>query len=297
MIIRALALVLVLAVLGGGVWQHMRYLQVRRTVLDDRQPLVYAGRTFHVLTFVKIDLGKSIIDEVRSLRELIEVPGGGLVVYAGQAGPAVVVSEQIPSDWSALVFAQYPSRKIYDEFSASERYRTGIKRFERAYDHGVERSAGINLILPQGLLVLRLFDMLRGAPSSFPFVPAGDEASPKQQAKMKEMEQLDTLRSLREDAVVIFNLIKPGSEKEQSADRSYTRKMLRGMAEGGYGPMHMGRAITIEGEADFEQFAAVYYPGIDFLQKMIGSSFMARIGGDKQLGDSLAVVTVPIHFD
>jgi hypothetical protein len=27
---------------------------------------------------------------------------------------------------------------------------------------------------------------------------------------------------------------------------------------------------------------------------MLGSTFMSRIGGDKQLGDSLAVITVPI---
>lgn len=95
-------------------------------------------------------------------------------------------------------------------------------------------------------------------------------------------------------AVVIFNLIKPGSEAQRRADRSYSRKMLSGMAEGGYGPMHMGRAVTVEGDADFDQFVAVYYPGIDFVQRMIGSIFMSRIGGDKQLGDSLAVITVPI---
>jgi hypothetical protein len=93
---------------------------------------------------------------------------------------------------------------------------------------------------------------------------------------------------------VIFNLIKPGNAEQRRADRGYARQMMRGMAEGGYGPMHMGKAITIEGDAEFQQFAAIYYPGIDFFQRMLSSTFMSRIGGDKQLGDSLAVITVPI---
>ena len=60
-----------------------------------------------------------------------------------------------------------------------------------------------------------------------------------------------------------------------------------------HGPMHLGRAVTVEGDAEFSAVAAVYYPGIDYMQNMIGSTFMNRIGEGKQQGDSLAVVTVP----
>jgi len=294
MIFRGLALILVFAALGAGVWQHRRYLRIRRKIADDRQPLLHPGRTFHALTLVKVGPGKSVIDEIRALRRVIEGPGGGLVVYAGQVGLAVVTSEQVPNDWSALVLTQYPSRQAHDRFFATDAYRTELARFEKTYTHGVVRPAALNLAVVQGLLLLRLFDILRRAPSSFPFVPAGDEALPKQRAKMKEVQQLDALRPLGENAVVIFNLIKPGNAEQRRADRSYSRKMMSGMAEGGYGPLHMGRAVTLEGDADFSLFAAVYYPGIDFVQRMIGSSFMSRIGGDKQLGDSLAVATVPI---
>ncbi len=66
------------------------------------------------------------------------------------------------------------------------------------------------------------------------------------------------------------------------------------MAVGVYGPMHWGRAVTVEGDAHFTQFVAVYYPGIDHMHAMIGSTFMNRIGSGKQLGDSLAVATVPV---
>ena len=295
MIIAGIALALLLVAFAGAVWQHRRYLRVRRGVLGDRQPLLYPGRTFHALTLVKVRPGSSAIDEVRALCGSIEAPGGGLVVYAGQVGLAVVTSQQVPNDWSGLVLAQYPSREAYERFCARDEYRQGLARFEHAYTHGVVRPALLNLMLVQGLLLLRLFDLLRGAPSSFPFVPVGEDATPRQRAKMKEVEQLDSLRPVSEDAVVIFNLIKPGSKEQRSADRSYTRAMMSGMAEGGYGPMHMGKAVTVEGSADFERFAAVYYPGIDFVQAMIGSTFMRRIGGDKQLGDSLAVATVPIQ--
>ncbi len=294
MIIRIVVPALLVCLLAAAIWQHRRYLHVRREILRDRQPILYAGDTFHALTFVKIRPGSPVVDDVLALRRSIEVQGGGLVVYAGQVGPAAVVSEQIPHDWSALILVQYPSRQAFDRFNAIADYRSALARFENSYTHGVVRPAATNLLVVQGLLLLRLSNIVRFVPSSFPFVPVGDEASSKQRAKMKEMKQLDAFRPLGEKGVVIFNLIKPGNAEQRSADRSYRLEMMSGMAEGGYGPMHMGRAVTVEGDAEFEQFAAVYYPGIDFLQSMIGSTFMSRIGGDKQLGDSLAVVTVPI---
>lgn len=248
MIVRGLALafvVVVLLALVGGLWQHNRYLQIRRGLLGDRQPMFYSGQTFHALTFVRVAAGKSVIDEVRALQRSIEVPGGGQVVYAGQVGAAAVASKQIPSDWSGLIFAQYPSRAAYDQFSSSAAYRDGRAQFEQVYTHGVIRPAWTNLAIVQGLGLLRIFDLLRGAPSSFPFVPAGDAARPAQQAKMKEFAELDALRPITEDAVVIFNLIKPGDPEQRRADESYRRMMMSGMAEGGYGPMHIDRKSVV----------------------------------------------------
>ena len=67
MLIRTIVLGLLVVVLGGALWQHHRYLRVRRDVVGDRQPLLYPGRTFHALTFVKVGVGKPVIDEVRAL--------------------------------------------------------------------------------------------------------------------------------------------------------------------------------------------------------------------------------------
>jgi hypothetical protein len=71
-------------------------------------------------------------------------------------------------------------------------------------------------------------------------------------------------------------------------------EMVRGMAEGGYGPMYMGPAVGVEGESRFAQFAAVYDPGIDPMHTMIGSTFTSRIAAGKQLADTLAIATIPV---
>ncbi len=39
----------------AGVWQHLRYLRVRRERVEDRQPLIYAGATFHTVTLLKVE--------------------------------------------------------------------------------------------------------------------------------------------------------------------------------------------------------------------------------------------------
>jgi hypothetical protein len=88
--------------------------------------------------------------------------------------------------------------------------------------------------------------------------------------------------------------VKRGTSEQQAKDASYVSRMMSAMAEGGYGPMHIGRAVTLEGDADFDQVAIVYYPGVEFFASMARSSFFQGIIGDKQLGDTQAVITVPI---
>ena len=143
--------------------------------------------------------------------------------------------------------------------------------------------------------MMRLRDIVLLRKPILPFQPlAFEDALPPVQAKRKEILQLDDYRDIREDAIVVVNLIQPGTTEQQAADSAYTGEMMRGMAEGGYGPMHMGRAVLVEGEHRFKQFAAVYYPGIDHMHAMIGSTFINRVGPGKQLGDTLAVATIPV---
>ena len=275
------------------VWQHRRYLKVRREIVQDRQPVLHPSRAFHALIYLKVEPGTDVIDAVRSLRPVLESPGAGTIVYAGQAAVALVRSEQVENDWDAVLLVQYDSRQAFDAARERTELREALASFEQVYIHGFQRSVLANLVIPQALLKLRVTDILRRKPSHFPFVPVGDDAFPSQKVMMEDLKTLEKLRHLCEDAVVVFNLIKPGDAAQRAADRAYTQSLMSAMAERTHGPMHVGRAVTVEGDAKFSAVAVVYYPGIDYLQNMIGSTFMNRIGEGKQQGDSLAVVTVP----
>jgi len=278
---------------GVCVWQHRRYLKARREIVQDQQPLLYPGRTFHAVIYLKVEPGKDVIGAVRSLRPILESPGAGTIVYAGRAATALVRSEQVESDWDAVLLVQYESRQAFNSARERAEQREALTSFERVYVHGFQRPALINLMLPLALLQRRASDILRRTPSAFPFVPAGDGAHASQRAMMQDLEALEPHRHLGEDAVVVFNLIKPGDAAQRAADRAYLDSMMGAMAEGAHGPMHVGRAVTVEGDARFSSVAIAYYPGTDYMQKLMGSTFMARIGEGKQQGDSLAVVTLP----
>ena len=292
----------VIALGTAAVWQHLRYLRVRRERVEDRQPLLYAGATFHTMTLLKVEAAEGREGELatlRVLRDAIEGPGGGQVVYAGLPGMTMVASTQLASDWSAVVLAQYPSREAFDRARETAEVGQVLEGCERSYVHGFKRPALLNVLLPIGLGVLRLGDIVLRREPILPFQPVAEEdALPQIRMKRKELVQLDDYRAIRDDAVVVVNLLKPGTAEQRAADRAYNGAMTRGMAEGGYGPMHMGRAIEVEGEGEveqrFAQFVAVYYPGIDHMQAMIGSAFMNRIGPGKQLADTLAIVTIPV---
>jgi hypothetical protein len=284
--------------LTAAVWQHLRYLRIRRDRLEDRQPLFYSRAAFHTVTFLKIDasLGREgELDALHALRRAIEVAGGGRVVYAGLIAVNMAASTRLPNDWSALVLAQYPSRDTFQRQYEGAELRNVLGDCERSYVHGYRRPAVVNLIIPLGLGGMRLRDILLRREPILPFEPlAIEDALPPVQAKRKEILQFDDYRDIRDDAVLVVNLIQPGTAEQRAADRAYTGAMLRGMAEGGYGPMHMGPGVSVDGEPAYSQFAAVYYPGIDHMHAMIGSAFINRIGPGKQLGDTLAVATIPV---
>lgn len=282
---------------AAAVWQHVRYGKVRRERVDDRQPLLY-GAAFHGVTLLKLAAGagrEGELTALRALRDATETPDGGTVVYAGLVALTMVPSSQLANDWSAVLIAQYPSREAFDRNRRSPAFEAALAGCERHHVHGFVRPAVANLLLPIGLGALRLRDVVLRRDAILPFEPVSDEeALPQLRIKQKELLALDAYRDVRDDAVVILNWIQPGTAEQQAADRAYAGEMMRGMAEGGYGPMHMGRAVTVEGDSRFRQFVAVYYPGIDHMHAMLGSRFMNRIGSGKQLGDTLAVATIPV---
>lgn len=284
---------LLLCIASAILWQHFRYVKIRRDIVDDRQALFYSVQSFHAVTFIKVQEGNDAFDDLRAVRSVID-SNGGEVVYAGLVGMLIVTSKQIPNDWTALVLAQYPSRETFNKAMASSDYRRVMQGFENSYTHGVKRPVRTNIVLPLMLLVVRIRNILKRVPPILPFSPAGDQVSLDLLQTIQAAKSLDHYRGIKSDAVVVFNLILRGDEAQRSADREYSQQMMSLMAEGSYGPMHVGEAVTVEGNADFMSFLVVYYPGIDHIQAMFGSSFFNRISSGKQLGDSLAVATIPV---
>ncbi|MEN8160641.1 MAG: hypothetical protein ABFS41_11280 [Myxococcota bacterium] len=289
---------LLLVVLGAAVvamlWQHRRYVHARRAFAQDEQPLLHSGEVFHVVTFLELAPGADLFESVRKLRDRVEAGGAAKMVYAGKvalnAGPSRQLVEAFGEavEWDAIVLVQYPSREAWEGTGASET----PAGFARSYSHGMQRAALPNLLIPQAFLATRLRQLATRAPARFPF-----EAAPKEEwviPKDAPFERLTAERELVAEAAVVVNLQLPGSEEQRDADRQYVGEMFELMAEMGNGPLHMGRAVTLEKGTRYENVAIVYYPGVEYFRSMIESRFYQGIIGRKQLGDNQSSITVPI---
>lgn len=296
----ALALGLLAAVgLGSAMlWQHRRTLEARRELAQDRQPLWHGADVFHVVTFLQAAPGRDLLPALAALRDTLERAGDARLVYAGKVALDALHSSQLVRAfgeevaWDAVVLVQHPSRADWERLSARDDWREALAGFARSYSHGMRRSPWTNLALPQLLLALRIGQLVTFAPSHFPF----ERASADERA-LPEDGRLDRLAAERElggRAVVVVNLARYGTPEQQEADRRYARRMLGLMAEGGHGPLHLGGAVALSGDATYDHVALVFYPGVDYFADMARSRFYQGIVGDKQLGDTQASITVPL---
>jgi hypothetical protein len=263
--------------------------------------MIYGSSTFHVITFLEVRDGDDVVGAVRGLRDAIGgvgpgeregQDGRGKLVYAGQAA-FTRSSDQIGErSWNAVVLVQYPSRADYEAAAGDAAYQRALAGFARSYAHGMKRPWLPNLLMPQVLLGLRVVDIVQGNWHVAPLEPVpGAQGEPQLQAVVSSLTQL---RAVNEDAVLIFNLIKPGSADQQKENSSYGRSMVKRMASLAHGPMHVGRSVTLEGDATFEEVIIVYYPGPAYFAELLQSRFFQGIIGGKQLGDTQVVPTVPI---
>ncbi len=267
--ILGLALVgMLLVVVAAMTWQHLRFLNKRRAILQDHQPLLYSKEAFHALTFLRIELGQDLLTAVRAFRDETHSLGGAKWVYAGKSIVTANPSSQIgPVDWSAVVLAQYPSREAYDEAAASERYRGALAAFAQTYTQGFKRPAVLNLFIHQFLLAKRARQLITFAPSLFPLQRDATLATnPEAEAGLQ---RLLSEKEFGAEGMVIVNLVKNGNAEQRASNGAYGNRMMDGMAEGGYGPMHLGPAVRVEADDDldfdFDEVVLVYYQGVEFL--------------------------------
>ena len=282
-----------LVVLLAMTWQHLRYVDKRRNVLQDHQPLLYSEAAFHALTFLRLQPDQNLLAAVRTFRDESESLGGAQWVYAGKSVVNPNPSSQIgPVNWNAVILAQYPSREAYDEAAASDPYRNAVAAFAQRFTQGFKRPIAINLGVHQFLLAKRAYQILRFAPSLLTFeLDEALAASPEANAGL---ERLLAEKEFGAEGVVIVNLVKQGNTQEQTSNGAYDNRMMDGMAEGGYGPMHIGKAVRVESDFDFDEVTLVYYPGVEFFADMARSTFFQGIIGGKTLNDTQTSLTVPI---
>lgn len=289
--------VVVVIVLVAVVVQELRYLGIRRNLAEDRQSLFHSGSVFHVVSLLKLAPAQELLSGVRHFVDSVEKDGAE-VVYAGKVVINGRTSSQLPpDDWDAFVLTQYPSRAAWDAASASVDHQSLDPRLASVYSLGMKRSAGVNLALPALLLGQRVSQLVRGEPPRYPFKPVSrlSEAPPEARERMNTFaDLLGANLEYGREALVIFNFAKEGTSKQRKANAGYGGEMFGLFAETGAGPLHMGKAVTLEGDADFDQVIIVFYPGVEFFGEMIVSEFYQGIFPGKQLGDDLSSLTVPI---
>jgi len=277
-------------------WQHFRYLKWRRAAAQDRQPLLHSSAAFHVISYLRLESGGDLVESLAKTRETLEGAGGSRWIYAGKVVLMGLESKQLGEcQWDAIVLSQYDSREAYDEVARSDAHRQAFAHFAATYHHGMQRSAAFNLAMPMFFLGARVVDILKGVPVIDPYDRASDEILAGRGLTLEQNSPaIEAARAYNEDAAVVFNLARSGGAAEQEANRGYGRKMVGLFAANGHGPSHMGKSVTLEGDAEFDDVNIVYYPGIDYLISLMRSKFYNGIVGGKQLGDTQAIPTVPI---
>ena len=110
-----------------------------------------------------------------------------------------------------------------------------------------------HLRMPANLLSLRIQQSLSNDPKRLPFkrVPGGSPAAKQREQQLTQMAADHAVYST--DAIVIVNFQKFGDSEQTEANTSYGNEMGNLFAEGGHGPVHIGKAIKLEGDAEFDQ--------------------------------------------
>ena len=277
---------------------HLRnHSQLRHGVLFDRQDLFHSSDVFHVVSAVKLKPGQDLLEGVGRYVEGVEQLGAE-VVYAGKVVFVARNSRQLPDyEWDAFIVSQYATRGAWETNAADENYIDLKNEFTRVWSLGMQREATQNFTVSLSMLQRRIRHFLSGDPATYPFEPVEVPGERRRQAAAQRAlleRAVAENEAFSEDALVIINFQKFGDASENSANSKYGDSMLSMLAEVGHGPVHLGRAVTLEDDVDFDQVVIVSYPGIEYFVELVQSKFFTGIVGGKQLGDDLSSPTVPI---
>ncbi len=276
-------------------WQHLRYLRIRRNSAQVRQRLWHSSDVFHVMVFFKLRGGAKVVDTVKHFLQLLATDSKVRLVYAGQAACTVHSNQLGICDWDGVLLLEYPSRTDYQESCVKGNTTRAYQSFAESYLHGMRRNRQTNLSIPLFLLRRRLRDVFYGKWRVEPLVPSPVFATfPAYEIWRLRAARLRASNAINREGMVVYSLVKRGSRELQAGNAVFNRQMASRMAAEGYGPLHMGRPVALESLARFDLAVASYYPSAEYVADLLGSQFFGSITGGKQLGDYLAVFTIPI---
>lgn len=287
--------VLLALVLSVMVWQQWRYLRLRRDAAQDRQRLLHSPEVFHVIVFFKLRSGSKVIDTLQDYKQRVLSGSKARLIYAGQAAFTAAAQQLAGRDWDGVLLFQYPSRSAYEASRGSPAYGKGRELFADSYIHGMRRNRKASANIPWDMLYTRLKNILSGKWRIPPMVESAQFATaPELQAWRDRASRLRALYEVNREGLVVYNLVKYSTGGPQDAADSFGDELLSRMAAHGYGPLHVGRSVALEGFARYDRVFAVFYPSARYFADLLTSQYFPSFVGSKLLHDTLRIPTVPI---
>lgn len=284
--------VAVLAIVGV---QYLRYLYLRHRRAQDRQLCLHTTEAFHVFVFFRVCKGDRVVESARALVQRTCNRRRSRLIYVGQVAFAVDSEQLGQRPFDGVILLQYPSRFEYEERGARILHGGVMELFEDSYLHAMRRHRHRCSMLPLLLLRLRLGQLLRGrwrAPSlavqpDYPTSPRYDDWRARE-ARLRAAHQVNPA------GLVTLNFIKRGNALQQAAYERLNDALLDLMAAEGYGPLHMGRSVALEGVARFDDIFAAYFPSAEYFAQLVTSALFHEHFTRDATSDQLWVATVPI---
>lgn len=274
--------------------QQLRYLRIRRASAEDRQRMIYPAEAFHVIVFFKVFSGQKVVESVRKFTHQVLDGRPGRLIYAGEAGFTLQSAQLGVQSWDGLVMFEFPTRQIYTE-GYTERYATARTVFADSYFHGLRRNRAASAFIPVYLLRLRVLDLLKGKWRADPLVSPPELASlPEYDDIRTRVSQLHALHEKNRRGLVVYSLVKRARPAPPSTANNLDIRLRARMAAHSHGPLHMGRAVSMEYNAGFDSIYAVHYPSARYYAQLLTSQYYHTLLNNYRLSDTMIVPTVPI---
>jgi hypothetical protein len=167
--------------------------------------------------------------------------------------------------------------------------------FADSYFHGLRRDRTVNAFIPVYLFELRLKDVLRGKRRADPLVKPPELASlPEYDDIRARISRLHALHEVNRQGLVVYNLVKRRRPAPPAIANDLDARLRARMAADGHGPLHIGRAVSMEYNAGFDSIYVVHYPSARYYGELLTSQHYRTMVDSYRLLDTMIVPTVPM---